>query len=179
MSLKEKYIKDVKPYLMKKFGYRNEMEVPRLVKVTLNRGLGEALQNARAIEVTMKEFEIIAKQKPVVRRAKKNIAAFKLRKGAPIGVSVTLRKDRMWEFVEHLIKEVLPRVRDFRGLNPRSFDGRGNYNFGLKEDLVFPEISYDMIDKTRGLSISITTTARTDEEAFELLKALGFPFMER
>jgi len=179
MSLKEKYETEVRPYMMKKFGYKNAMQVPKVVKVTLNRGLGEALQNPRAIEVTTKEFEIITGQKPLVRRSKKNIAAFKLRKGAPIGVSVTLRKEKMWNFMEHLINDVLPRVRDFRGLNPRSFDGRGNYNFGLLEDLVFPEISYDMIDKTRGLGISITTTARTDEEAFELLKALGFPFMER
>jgi large subunit ribosomal protein L5 len=179
MSLKDKFENEVKPYMVKKFGYKNVMEVPKVVKVTLNRGLGEALQNPRAVEVTVKEFETITGQKPVVRKAKKNVAAFKLRKGVPIGVSVTLRKDNMWNFLDRLINEVLPRVRDFRGLNPRSFDGRGNYNFGLLEDLVFPEISYDMIDKTRGLGICITTTAKSDEEAFELLKALGFPFMER
>ena len=166
----------IRKELIEKFGYKNPMEVPRLTKVSLNMGLGIATQNPKIIETAAVELAAIVGQKPVVTRAKKSIATFKLREGAPIGVAVTLRRDRMWEFVDRLFTLALPRVRDFRGLPTKSFDGRGNYAMGLKEQIVFPEINYDQIDKVRGMDIIITTTAKTDEEARELLRLFNFPF---
>jgi large subunit ribosomal protein L5 len=174
--LKKKYQEEVVPLLMKKFGYKNVMEVPKIEKIVVNMGVGEAVQNIKALENAMNDLALITGQKPSVRRAKRSEAGFKLRKGMPIGAKVTLRKDRMWEFLDRLISIALPRVRDFRGLSPRSFDGRGNYNFGLEEQTVFPEIDYDKVDKIRGMNITIVTTAETDEEAKALLEALGFPF---
>ncbi len=172
--LRETYLKDVVPALTKKFGYTTPMAVPRLVKVTVNMGTGEG----GSIEDATTEIETITGQHPNVRRARKSIAAFKLREGMPVGVSVTLRKARMWEFVDRLVTISIPRIRDFRGLNPRSFDGRGNYSLGVREQLIFPEIDYDSINQTRGLDIAVTTTAQTDEEGFELLLGLGFPFAQ-
>jgi large subunit ribosomal protein L5 len=174
--LKKKYYEEVVPALMKKFGYKNVMEVPRLVKIVVNMGVGEAVQNIKALENAMNDLALITGQKPCIRRAKKSEAGFKLRKGMPIGAKVTLRRDRMWEFLDRLISIALPRVRDFKGLSPKSFDGRGNYNFGLEEQTVFPEIDYDKVDKIRGMDIAIVTTAETDEEAKALLELLGFPF---
>ncbi len=174
--LKEKYFKEIVPMLMKKFGYKNIMEVPKIEKIVVNMGVGEAVQNIKALENAMNDLSLITGQKPSVRRAKRSEAGFKLRKGMPIGAKVTLRKDRMYDFLDRLISIALPRVRDFRGLSPRSFDGRGNYNFGLTEQVVFPEIDYDKIDKIRGMNITIVTTAETDEEARALLEAFGFPF---
>ena len=174
--LKKKYYEEVVPALMKRFGYKNVMEVPRLVKIVVNMGVGEAVQNIKALENAMNDLALITGQKPCIRRAKKSEAGFKLRKGMPIGAKVTLRRDRMWEFLDRLISIALPRVRDFKGLSPKSFDGRGNYNFGLEEQTVFPEIDYDKVDKIRGMNITIVTTAETDEEAKALLEALGFPF---
>ncbi|BCA57463.1 large ribosomal subunit protein uL5 [Sphingomonas sp. HMP6] len=162
--------------MTEKFGYKNAMEVPRLDKIVLNMGVGEATQDKKKVDQAAQEMELIAGQKPVVTKAKKSIAQFKLREGMPIGVKVTLRRDRMYEFLDRFITIALPRVRDFRGLNPKSFDGRGNYACGLKEQLVFPEISYDRIDKIRGMDVIVTTTARTDDEARELLRLFGFPF---
>jgi large subunit ribosomal protein L5 len=162
--------------MMEKFGYKNRMEVPRLDKIVLNMGVGEATQDKKKVETAASEMELIAGQKPVITKAKKSIAQFKLREGMPIGVKVTLRKERMYEFLDRLVTIALPRVRDFRGLNPRSFDGRGNYAMGLKEQLVFPEINYDRIEKVRGMDIIITTTAKTDDEARELLRLFNFPF---
>jgi large subunit ribosomal protein L5 len=159
-----------------KFGYKNHMEVPRIEKIVLNMGVGEATQDKKKVEQASAEMELIAGQKPVVTRAKKSIAQFKLREGMPIGCKVTLRRERMYEFLDRFITIALPRVRDFRGLNPKSFDGRGNYACGLKEQLVFPEISYDKVDKVRGMDVIVTTTAKTDQEARELLRLFGFPF---
>jgi large subunit ribosomal protein L5 len=174
--LKRKYREEVVPMLMKKFGYKNVMEVPRIEKIVVNMGVGEAVQNIKALENAMNDLALITGQKPSVRRAKRSEAGFKLRKGMPIGAKVTLRRDRMYDFLDRLISIALPRVRDFKGLSPRSFDGRGNYNFGLEEQTVFPEIDYDKVDKIRGMNITIVTTAETDEEAKALLEALGFPF---
>ena len=162
--------------MTEKFGYTNVMEVPRLDKIVLNMGVGEATQDKKKVEQAAGEMELIAGQKPVVTKAKKSIAQFKLREGMPIGVKVTLRRERMYEFLDRFITIALPRVRDFRGLNPKSFDGRGNYACGLKEQLIFPEISYDKVDKIRGMDVIVTTTARTDDEARELLRLFGFPF---
>ncbi|TCK05129.1 50S ribosomal protein L5 [Phorcysia thermohydrogeniphila] len=174
--LKKKYQEEVVPALMKKFGYKNIMEVPKIEKIVVNMGVGEAVQNIRALENAMNDLALITGQKPSVRRAKRSEAGFKLRKGMPIGAKVTLRRDRMWDFLDRLISIALPRVRDFKGLSPKSFDGRGNYNFGLEEQTVFPEIDYDKVDKIRGMNITIVTTAETDEEAKALLELLGFPF---
>ena len=162
--------------MTEKFGYTNPLQVPRLDKIVINMGVGEATQDKKKVEIAAAEMELIAGQKPVIARAKKSIAQFKLREGMPIGCKVTLRRERMYEFLDRLITIALPRVRDFRGLNPKSFDGRGNYAMGLKEQLVFPEISYDKIEKVRGMDIIVTTTAKTDEEARELLRLFGFPF---
>lgn len=162
--------------MTEKFGYKNPLEVPRIEKIVLNMGVGEATQDKKKVEQAAAEMEAIAGQKPVVTKAKKSIAQFKLREGMPIGCKVTLRRERMYEFLDRLITIALPRVRDFRGLNPKSFDGRGNYAMGLKEQIVFPEINYDRIDKVRGMDVIVTTTAKTDEEARELLRLFGFPF---
>src|SRR4028118_722762 len=159
-----------------KFGYKNRLEVPRLEKITLNMGVGEASQDKKKVQTAAEEMALIAGQKPVITKAKKSIAQFKLREGMPIGCKVTLRRERMFEFLDRLVTIALPRVRDFRGLNPKSFDGRGNYAMGLKEQIVFPEINYDQIDKVRGMDIIVTTTAKTDEEARELLRLFNFPF---
>ena len=171
------YEDEVVPALIAEFGYKNRMEVPRLDKITLNMGVGEATQDKKKVEVAAAEMMAIAGQKPVVTKAKKSVASFKLREGMPIGCKVTLRRDRMYEFFDRLVTIALPRVKDFRGVNPKSFDGRGNYAMGLKEQLVFPEISYDKIDKIRGMDIIFTTTAKTDAEARALLRALGMPFV--
>jgi large subunit ribosomal protein L5 len=174
--LKRDYEERIVPAMIERFGYKNRLEVPRLDKVVLNMGVGEATQDKKKVETAAAEMELIAGQKPVIAKAKKSIAQFKLREGMPIGVKVTLRRGRMYEFVDRLVTIALPRVRDFRGLNPRSFDGRGNYAMGLKEQIVFPEINYDRIEKVRGLDIIVTTTAGTDEEARELLRLFNFPF---
>ena len=162
--------------MTEKFGYKNKLEVPRIEKIVLNMGVGEATQDKKRVDTAAQEMELIAGQKPVITKAKKSIATFKLREGMPIGVKVTLRRERMYEFLDRFITIALPRVRDFRGLNPKSFDGRGNYACGLKEQLVFPEINYDRIDKVRGMDVIVTTTAKTDDEARELLRLFGFPF---
>ncbi|MFZ5748206.1 MAG: 50S ribosomal protein L5 [Pseudomonadota bacterium] len=173
---KSLYDESIAKAMTEKFGYKNVMEVPKLEKIVLNMGVGEATQDKKKVEQAAQEMELIAGQKPVVTKAKKSIAQFKLREGMPIGCKVTLRRERMYEFLDRLVTIALPRVRDFRGLNPKSFDGRGNYAMGLKEQLVFPEINYDRIDKVRGMDIIVTTTAKTDEEARELLRLFGFPF---
>jgi large subunit ribosomal protein L5 len=162
--------------MVDKFGYKNALEIPRIEKIVLNMGVGEATQDKKRVDQAASEMELIAGQKPVVTKAKKSIAQFKLREGMPIGCKVTLRRERMYEFLDRFITIALPRVRDFRGLNPKSFDGRGNYACGLKEQIVFPEINYDRIDKVRGMDIIVTTTAKTDDEARELLRLFGFPF---
>ncbi|MEW6173231.1 MAG: 50S ribosomal protein L5 [Bacillota bacterium] len=174
--LKEKYQKEVMPAMMEKFGYENVMEVPKLEKVTVNVGLGEAIQNPKATDAAVADLKAITGQKPVVTRAKKSIAAFKLRAGMQIGAKVTLRGQRMYEFVDKLVNIVLPRVRDFRGVSPKSFDGRGNYTLGMKEQIIFPEIDYDKVDRARGMNITFVTTAKNDEEARELLRLMGMPF---
>ena len=174
--MKEKYQADVVPALMQEFNYSNVMQVPKLQKIVVNIGLGESIANARSIDAAVGDMTTITGQKPVVTRAKKSIAAFKLREGMPIGAMVTLRGVRMYEFLDRLTSITLPRIRDFRGVSPNSFDGRGNYTLGLKEQLAFPEIDYDRIDKTRGLELSIVTTARNDEEGRRLLTLLGMPF---
>ncbi|NLK70202.1 MAG: 50S ribosomal protein L5 [Clostridiales bacterium] len=174
--LKDYYVSNVAPAMMKKFGYKNIMEVPKLHKVVINVGAGEAKDNAKVIDAIMNDIAIITGQKPVVCRAKKSVANFKLREGMPIGVKVTLRRERMYDFVDKLFNVAFPRVRDFRGINPNSFDGKGNYSTGIKEQLIFPEIEYDKIDKVRGMDINFITTAKTDEEAKELLALLGAPF---
>ena len=174
--LRAEYDSKIVPAMIEKFGYKNRMEVPRLTKVVLNMGVGEATQDKKKVETASQEMELIAGQKPVITKAKKSIAQFKLREGMPIGVKVTLRRERMYEFLDRLVTIALPRVRDFRGLNPKSFDGRGNYAMGLKEQLVFPEINYDRIEKVRGMDIIVTTTAKTDDEARELLRLFNFPF---
>ena len=175
-ELKQRYRKDLIPSLMKQMGYTNPMQVPRLVKIVLNIGLGEAITNAKAIEAAQGDLAMIAGQHPVVTRSRKSIANFRLRVGMPIGVTVTLRGERMWDFYERLVNAVLPRGHEFQGVSPNAFDGRGNYTLGLKEQIIFPEIEYDKVDKVRGLEISIVTTARTDEEGRALLEALGMPF---
>jgi large subunit ribosomal protein L5 len=175
-ALKEKYKKEVVPRLMKDFGYKNVMEVPRLEKISLNIGLGEAITNAKAMESAEKDLAAISGQHPVITRSKKSIAAFKLRVGMPIGMKVTLRGERMYQFFERLVNVTLPRMREFRGVSKNSFDGRGNYTLGFKEQTIFPEIEYDKVDKVRGLEVSIATTAKTNEEARELLELLGVPF---
>ncbi len=174
--LKERYISEITPALMKKFNYKTVMQVPRVDKVVINMGLGEAVQNTKILDSAVADIQLIAGQRPVITRAKKSIAGFKLRDGMPIGAKVTLRGERMYHFIDKLVNISLPRVRDFRGVSSKSFDGRGNYTLGLKEQLMFPEIDYDKIDKLRGMDIVFVTTAKTDEEAFELLSQLGMPF---
>ena len=174
--LKKDYEDRIVKAMTEKFGYKNRLEVPRLEKIVINMGVGEATQDKKKVEAAAAEMQLISGQKPVITKAKKSIAQFKLREGMPIGCKVTLRRDRMFEFLDRLVTIALPRVRDFRGLNPRSFDGRGNYAMGLKEQIVFPEINYDQIDKVRGMDIIVTTTAKTDEEARELLRLFNFPF---
>ena len=174
--LKETYKNEIVPALTKKFGYKNIMQVPKLDKIVINMGVGEAKENAKLLESAMKDMEIITGQKPIQTTAKKSIANFKIREGMKIGCKVTLRGDRMYEFLDRLVNLALPRVRDFRGVNPNSFDGRGNYALGIREQLIFPEIEYDKIDKTRGMDIIIVTTAQTDEEARELLTQFNMPF---
>ena len=174
--LKTKYLNDVVPAMMKEFSYKNAMQVPRLEKITLNVGVGEATQNAKAIDSAVAEITAIAGQKPVVTKAKKAIANFKLREGVPIGCMVTLRRERMYEFLDRLIHVALPRVRDFKGVSDRSFDGRGNYSLGLREQIIFPEIHADKVEKTRGMTVTIATTAKTDQEGRTLLKLMGMPF---
>lgn len=174
--LKELYTKEIVPQLMKDFGYKSIMQVPRLEKVVINMGLGEAIQNIKILDSAAEELAAISGQKAVITKAKKSIASFKLRQGMPIGCMVTLRKDRMYEFLDRLMNISLPRVRDFKGISAKGFDGRGNYSLGIKEQLIFPEINYDKVDKIKGLNISIVTTAGTDEEGRALLKGLGMPF---
>ena len=176
-NLKTKYQKDVAPALMQKFGYKSVMEIPRLEKIVVNCGCGEARDNAKILDSVVSDLATITGQKPIITKARKSVANFKLREGMPIGAKVTLRQDKMWEFLDRFFNVALPRVRDFRGINPNAFDGRGNYAIGLKEQLIFPEIEYDKIDKIRGLDIVICTTAKTDEEAKELLELLGAPFV--
>ncbi len=174
--LKDYYVDTVAPALMKKFNYKSVMEIPKLDKVVINVGAGEAISNSKVIDAIMNDLMQITGQKPIVCRAKKSVANFKLREGMPIGVKVTLRRENMYEFVDKLFNVAFPRVRDFRGINPNSFDGKGNYSTGIKEQLIFPEIEYDKIDKVRGMDINFITTAKTDEEAKELLELLGAPF---
>ncbi len=173
--LYKKYTDEVIPRLMQKFEYKNPMEVPKLVKIVVNMGVGEAVQDIKNLERASEDLRLITGQQPAIRRAKKSEAGFKLRKGMPVGLKVTLRKERMWDFLDKTISIALPRVKDFKGLNPRSFDGRGNYSFGIAEQIVYPEIDYDKVDKIRGLDISLHTTAETDEEALWLLSLLGLP----
>ena len=175
-NLKVKYNADIAPALMQKFGYKSVMQIPRIEKVVINVGCGEARDNAKVLESVVNDLGVITGQKPIITKAKKSVANFKLREGMPIGAKVTLRQDKMWEFLDRLFNVALPRVRDFRGINPNAFDGRGNYALGLKEQLIFPEIEYDKIDKIRGMDIVICTTAQTDEEAKELLTLMGAPF---
>jgi len=174
--LQEIYWKDVVPQLMKAFGYKNRMQVPRLEKITLNMGLGEAVQNVKILDSAVEELSLIAGQKAVITKAKRSIAAFKLREGMPIGVTVTLRRSRMMDFFDKLVNVALPRVRDFRGISGKAFDGRGNYSLGIREQIIFPEVNLDKIDKVKGLNISIVTSAKTDEEGKELLRLMGMPF---
>jgi large subunit ribosomal protein L5 len=176
--MREKYQRDVVPALMKDFNFGNIMQVPRFEKVVLNIGMGEALQNSKSMDAALGDLTAIAGQKPVITRARKSIANFKLREGQPIGAMVTLRGDRMFEFLDRLISIALPRIRDFRGVSRRSFDGRGNYSIGLREQIVFPEIDYDKVDKLRGLEVAIVTSARDDNEGFDLLKHMGMPFRD-
>ncbi len=174
--LKDRYEREIRPALLERFGYSSPMQAPRLQKITLNMGVGEAKQDAKVLEAATEQLATIAGQQPSVRRARKSIAAFKLRDGMPIGVAVTLRRARMYEFLDRLTSIAIPRVRDFRGLSPHGFDGRGNYSLGIREQIIFPEIDYDSIDQVRGLDVAITTTAQTDEEAFYLLEGFGMPF---
>ena len=174
--LKDKYNDEIRSALVEKFGYTTYMQAPKLVKVTLNMGVGEAKQDSKMLEAALGQLADIAGQKPNIRRARKSVAAFKLREGMPVGLTVTLRGERAYEFIDRLVSVAIPRLRDFRGLNPRSFDGRGNYNMGIREQIIFPEIDYDAVDQVRGLDVAITTTAATDAEAFALLDALGMPF---
>ncbi|MBX9667818.1 MAG: 50S ribosomal protein L5 [Candidatus Obscuribacterales bacterium] len=179
INVKEHYDTNVKKALKTHFNYDNEMQIPRIEKVVINMGVGEATTNSKSIESSVKEMATITGQKPVVNRARKSIATFKVRKGMPVGVSVTLRGKRMYDFLAKLMHIALPRIKDFRGLSPKSFDGRGNYSLGIKEQLIFPEISYDKIDATRGMDIAIVTTARTDQEALQLLREIGMPFKKQ
>lgn len=178
-NLKTKYQQEVAPALQKQFNYPNVMMLPRMEKIVVNVGLGEAVQNAKALDAAVGDIAAITGQKPVVTKAKKSIATFKIRQGMPIGCKVTLRGERMWDFLDKLVNVALPRVRDFRGVSPKAFDGRGNYALGLKEQLIFPEIDYDKVDKIRGMDIIVVTTAKTDEEAKALLKGLGMPFSDK
>lgn len=175
---KTKYAKEIAPALRKQFSYKNVMEVPRLQKIVINMGLGEAVQNPKIVEAAVAELQLLTGQKPVITRSKKAIANFKLRAGLAIGAMVTLRQDRMWEFLDRLVNLALPRVRDFKGVSPRAFDGRGNYSLGMKEQIVFPEIDYDKVEKIKGMNISFVTTAQTDEEGRALLAAFGMPFRQ-
>ena len=175
-DLRERYLEDVRPALVEQFSYRSVMEAPRLAKVTLNMGVGEAVGDRKTMDAAVSDLALIAGQRPIVTRARKSEAGFKIREGFPVGCKVTLRRRRMYEFVERLIGIAIPRMRDFRGLNPRSFDGRGNFSMGIPEQIVFPEIDYDRIDKIRGLDVVVTTTAKTDEEGLALLKGCDFPF---
>jgi large subunit ribosomal protein L5 len=174
--LRDRYMKDVAPALKKEFGYKNVMAIPKIAKVVVNMGLGEATQNAKIVDTGADELGRITGQKPVITRAKKSIAQFKVRKGMPIGTMVTLRGERMWEFLDRLVSVALPRVRDFRGVSPRGFDGRGNYTLGLRDQLIFPEIDYMKVDKARGMNVCVVTSAKTDEESRRLLQLLGMPF---
>ncbi|MDT5122384.1 MAG: large subunit ribosomal protein [Acidobacteriota bacterium] len=176
--LKERYTKEIAPAISKEFGITNPMAVPRLEKIVINMGMGEAIANAKILDTAADEVRAVTGQKPVITKAKKSIASFKLRQGMPIGVMVTLRGERMYEFLDRLVSVALPRVRDFRGVSPKAFDGRGNYTLGIREQLIFPEIDFNKVDKTRGMNISIVTTARNDEQARSLLKALGMPFRQ-
>lgn len=176
VRLKEKYQKDVVAALMKRFGYKNVMQVPKLEKIVVNLGVGEAIQNAKLLDSGISDLASVSGQKPAVRRAKRAISNFKLKAGMPIGCTVTLRKNRMYEFFDRLVNVAIPRIRDFRGTSPKSFDGRGNYNLGIDEQIIFPEIDYDKVEKIRGMNITVCTTAKTDEEGFELLKTMGMPF---
>ena len=174
--LKDRYSEEIRPALIERFGYSTPMQAPRLEKITLNMGVGEAKQDSKMLDAAQQELATIAGQKPNVRRAKKSVAAFKLREGMPVGLTVTLRGVRAYEFLDRLVSIAIPRIRDFRGLNPRSFDGRGNYSMGVREQVIFPEIDYDSVDQVRGLDVTMTTSAETDAEAFALLDALGMPF---
>jgi len=174
--LEDLYKNEVVAKLKEEFGYKNIMEVPKITKITLNMGVGEALADKKVLEFAVADMEAMSGQKAVVNKARKSVAGFKVREGYPIGCKVTLRRDRMWEFMDRLVDISIPRIRDFRGLNPKSFDGRGNYSMGVKEQIIFPEIDYDKVDKVRGLDITVTTTAKTNEEGLALLKALQFPF---
>src|ERR1700761_223110 len=174
--LKTKYNEEVRPALIERFGFSTPMQAPKILKVTVNMGVGDAKQDSKMLEQAQEQLATITGQRPNIRRARKSIAQFRLREGMPVGLTVTLRGDRMYEFLDRLFSVAIPRIRDFRGLNPRSFDGRGNYTLGVKEQVIFPEINYDEIDQTRGLDITITTNGCTDEEAFALLEALGMPF---
>lgn len=176
--LKEKYKKEIAPAIAKEFGIKNPMAIPRIEKIVVNMGMGEAISNSKILDTAVEELKSITGQKPVITKAKKSIAAFKLREGMNIGTMVTLRGDRMYEFLDRLISVALPRVRDFRGISPKAFDGRGNYTLGVREQLIFPEIDFNKVDKTRGMNISIVTTAKTDEQARALLKAMGMPFRQ-
>jgi large subunit ribosomal protein L5 len=176
--LKDKYKKEIAPALAKEFGIENPMAIPKIEKVVVNMGIGEAIANSKILDTAVEELKSVTGQKPVVTKAKKSIAAFKLRQGMPIGTMVTLRGERMYEFLDRLISVALPRVRDFRGISGKAFDGRGNYTLGIREQLIFPEIDFNKVDKTRGMNISIVTTAKTDEQAHSLLKALGMPFRQ-
>lgn len=176
--LKDKYKKEIAPAIAKEFGIENPMAIPRIEKVVVNMGMGEAIANSKILDTAVEELRVVTGQKPVVTKAKKSIAAFKLRQGMNIGTMVTLRGDRMYEFLDRLISVALPRVRDFRGISAKAFDGRGNYTLGIREQLIFPEIDFNKVDKTRGMNISIVTTAKTDEQARALLKALGMPFRQ-
>ena len=174
--LKQRYLDEVRPQLMERFGYSTVMQAPKIEKITLNMGVGEDKQDSKLLDAAQEQLATIAGQKPNVRRARKSIAAFKLREGMPVGVAVTLRRAYMYEFLDRLMSVAIPRIRDFRGLNPRSFDGRGNYSMGVREQIIFPEIDYDEIDQVRGLDVTFTTSAKSDAEAFALLDALGMPF---
>ncbi len=174
-----KYKEEVAPYLQKKFGYKNVHQIPKIVKISINAGVGEAIQDSKALEGAARDLAIVSGQKPIITKAKKSISNFKLRQGMKIGAKVTLRRAYMWEFLDRFISVAVPRIRDFRGYPDKSFDGRGNYSLGIKEQIIFPEIDVDKIDKIRGFDITIVTTAKTDEEGYELLKALGFPFKKQ
>jgi large subunit ribosomal protein L5 len=174
--VKDRYLEEIRPALIERFGYTSAMQAPRLLKITLNMGVGEAKQDSKMLEAALEQLATIAGQKPNVRRARKSVAAFKLREGMPVGLTVTLRGERAYEFLDRLCSVAIPRIRDFRGLNPRSFDGRGNYSMGVREQVIFPEIDYDSVDQVRGLDVTMTTSAETDAEAFALLDALGMPF---
>src|SRR6202049_3587904 len=174
--LKTRYFEEIRPQLVERFGYSTPMQAPKIEKITVNMGVGEAKQDSKMLEAATGQLATITGQKPNVRRARKSIAQFKVREGMPVGIAVTLRSERQYEFLDRLMSVAIPRIRDFRGLNPRAFDGRGNYSMGVREQIIFPEIDYDAIDQTRGLDITITTSARTDQEAFALLEAFGFPF---